>query len=142
MDKKYVSKDDLARLGVPDDFTDSLLLVFKQVSDNGANMKAAWNDGGRWMPCFDHTLELCTLPVTWVQSRKHESERIPVGGVAEAYAHGRGIVGYLHVSVNAEDDFHNCQERAGLEQTKIDLDVKTRWRTAHDMGAQLEARAQ
>jgi hypothetical protein len=135
--RKYVAKEDLARLGIPEDFDDPLILVFKMVSDNGANIKSAWNDGNRWVPCVDHTLELCTLPVTWVQKRLDGTETIPAGSVAEAYAHGRGIVGYLHVSVNAEDDFHGCQKKAGLKQTKIDLDVKTRWRTAHNMGEQL-----
>ena len=36
------------------------------------------------------------------------------GSVAEAYAHGRGIVGYLHVSVNALHDFHQCQKACDL----------------------------
>lgn len=135
--KKYATNTDLARLGVAEDFTDPLILVFKMVSDNGANMKAAWNDGNRWVPCVDHTLELCTLPVTWVQKRMDGTSAIPAGSVAEAYSHGRGIVGYLHTSVNAADDFHRCQLAAGLEKTKIDLDVKTRWRTAHSMGGQL-----
>jgi hypothetical protein len=135
--KKYVTKEELARLGVRGDFDDPFILVFKMVSDNGANMKAAWNDGDRWLPCVDHTLELCTLPVTWVQKRKDNLESIPKGSVAEAFAHGRGIVGYLHVSPGAEDDFHAFQKKAGLSQTRIDLDVKTRWRTAHNMGEQL-----
>ena len=134
---KWVTKDELDRLGVPRDFTDPYLLVFKMVSDNGANMKADWNDGSRWVPCVDHTLELCTLPVTWVQKHQGESAAVPKGSVAEAYAHGRGIVGYLHVSVNAQHDFHQCQKRQKLPQTMVDLDVKTRWRTAHNMGEQL-----
>lgn len=135
--KEYATKADLARLRVPEDFTDPFILVFKMVSDNGANMKAAWNDGNRWVPCVDHTLELCTLPVTWVHKRLDGNTSIPAGSIAEAYAHGRGIVGYLHVSVNAAEDFRRCQRAAGLAQTKIDLDVKTRWRSAHNMGSQL-----
>jgi hypothetical protein len=135
--KRYVSKADLARIGVPDDFDEPLLLVFKMVSDNGANIKSAWNNNGRWVPCVDHTLELCTLPVTWAQKHAESNATIPRGSVAEAYAHGRGIVGYLHVSPIAEADFHACQKKCGLAQTKIDLDVKTRWRTAHNMGEQL-----
>ena len=134
---RYVTKEELARIGVPDDFSEPFVLVFKMVSDNGANIKSAWNDGKRWVPCVDHSLELCTLPVTWVQKRKDDTETIPKGSIAEAYAHGRGIVGYLHVSVNAQDDFHKAQAAAGLERHKIDLDVKTRWRTAHNMGEQL-----
>ena len=134
--KRFASKEDLRRIGVPADWEDSLDFVFKMVSDNGSNIKAAWNKGCRWVPCFDHTLELCTLPVTWVQ--KHQgNETIPAGSVAEAFAHGRGIVGYLHVSPIAEADFHACQKRKGLGETKIDLDVKTRWRTAHNMSEQL-----
>ena len=137
MDNKlFASKADLARINVPPDFEWPLDLIFKMVSDNGANMKAAWNHGHRWLPCVDHTFELCTLPVTWVQ--KHlGSETISRGSVPEAYAHGRGIVGYLHVSPTAESDFHACQKKMGLPETKIDLDVKTRWRTAHNMGEQL-----
>ena len=135
--KRYATVEELRRLGIPEDFSDPIVFVFKMVSDNGANIKAAWNDGGRWLPCVDHTLELCTLPVTWVQKRSDGTVAIPKGSVAEAYAHGRGIVGYLRVSVNAEDDFHRCQKAAGLEQTKIDMDVKTRWRSAHSMGSQL-----
>ena len=135
--KRYASKEDLARLGVPTDWTNPLVFVFKMVSDNGANIKAAWNDGSRWVPCVDHTLELCTLPVTWMQKRSDGSETIPSGSVAEAYAHGRGIVGYLHLSVNALDDFHRCQKACGIRETQIDQDVKTRWRTAHSMGSQL-----
>ena len=131
---RYVTKEELARIGVPDDFSEPFVLVFKMVSDNGANIKSAWNDGKRWVPCVDHSHELCTLPVTWVQKRKDDTETIPKGSIAEAYAHGRGIVGYLHVSVNAQDDFHEAQATAGLEQHNIDLDVKTRWRTAHNMG--------
>ena len=32
--KRYVSVAELARIGVPDDFDDPLLFVFKMVSDN------------------------------------------------------------------------------------------------------------
>ena len=134
--RRYASAADLARIGVPDDFDEPLILVFKMVSDNGANIKSAWNHGDRWVPCFDHTLELCTLPVTWVQ--KHQGdETIPAGSIAEAYAHGRGMVGYLHVSPTALSDFHACQKKVGLAQTQIEQDVKTRWLTAHNMGDQL-----
>ena len=134
--RRFATEAELARIGVPADFDEPLVLVFKMVSDNGANIKSAWNNGSRWVPCFDHTLELCTLPVTWVQ--KHQGvESIPAGSIAEAYAHGRGIVGYLHVSPTAESDFHACQKKVGLAQTQIDQDVKTRWRTAYMMGEQL-----
>ena len=92
--KRYVSVAELARMGcVPDDIDVPLVLVFKMVSDNGANIKAAWNHGGRWVSCFDHSLELCTLPVTWVQKHANGSDVIPKDSVAEAYAHGRGKVG-------------------------------------------------
>jgi hypothetical protein len=135
--KRYATAEELHRLGIPEDFSDPIIFVFKMVSVNGANIKAAWDDGSRWVPCVDHTLELCTLPVTWMQKRYDGTETIPSGSVAEAYAHGRGIVGYLHLSVNALADFHRCQKACGLGQTQIDQDVKTRWRTAHSMGSQL-----
>ena len=70
--KKFLSHAALARLGVSDSSADPHDLVFKKVSDNGANMKAAWNTGRSWLPCVDHTLELCTLPVTWVEKRKKD----------------------------------------------------------------------
>ena len=76
-------------------------------------------------------------PSTWVQKHANGSDVIPKDSVAEAYAHGRGIVGYLHLSPTAEADFHACQQACGLAQTQIDQDVKTRWRTAHKMGQQL-----
>ena len=136
--RRCVTKQEIARLGVPNDFDTPLLLVFKMVSDNGANMKAAWYDGERWVSCSNHSLELCTLPVTWVEKRKKDdAPRIEKGSVPEAYAHGRGIVGFLHVSTNATTDFHAAQKLHNLVETTIDLDVKTRWRTAHDMGEQL-----
>ena len=136
--RRCASAEELARLGVPEDFDDPLVLVFKMVSDNGANIKSAWHDGERWVPCVDHTLELCTLPITWVKKRTSGDDgAVRAGSIAEAYAHGRGLVGYLHVSPKAEADFHKAQEALGLAQTKIDLDVRTRWRTAHDMGDQL-----
>ena len=59
--------------------------------------------------------------------------------VAESFAKGRGIVGYLHVSTIGLSDFHACQKRVSLPERQIDLDVKTRWRTAHSMAEQLVA---
>jgi hypothetical protein len=136
--RRFVSVLELARLVVRSDFDDPLLLVFKMVSDNGSNIKSAWHDGERWVPCVDHTLELCTLPITWVKKHATGHEAVRSGSIAEAYAHGRGIVGFLHVSPKAEADFHKAQDAHDLAQTKIDLDVRTRWRTAHDMGDQLQ----
>ena len=130
LDPKWARKDFLS---VPvDDF------IFKKISDNGANMKAAWDENGMWAPCVDHTLELCTLPFTWVAKRNKQSEAtIPKGSIGETYAKGRGLVGHLHHSTIAESDFHACQKRVGLAETKIDLDVKTRWRSNFEMGDQL-----
>jgi len=62
---------------------------------------------------------------------------IPRGSVAESFAKGRGLVGYLHHSTIGLFDFHACQKRVGLEEDSIDMDVKTRWRTAHNMGDEL-----
>ena len=67
-----LTDDELKMLGVnsratSDDF------VFKKVSDNGANMRAAWttdsNDFKHWVPCACHTLELCTLPITYTRKQ-------------------------------------------------------------------------
>ena len=133
-----ISEEDLERLGVPADFADPLDLIFKCVSDNGSNMVAAWNDGDRWVPCFDHTLELATLPVTWIVKKKNgELGSIPKGSVAEAFARARALVGYLHVSAKATDDLHKAQRKCGLPERTIDQDVRTRWRSAHDMARQL-----
>ena len=43
----------------------------------------------------------------------------------------------FHHSTIAESDFHACQERIGLQPTKIDQDVRTRWRSSHSMAEQL-----
>ena len=101
-------------------------------------MKAAWDDDKLWAPCVDHTIELTTLPFTYVQKHANgKDSAIPKGSVAESFAKGRGIVGYLHHSTIGLSDFHACQKRVGLEEETIDQDVKTRWRTAHNMGDQL-----
>jgi hypothetical protein len=91
--------------------------------------EAGWNVFAHFVPAGG--------PSTWVQKHANGSDVIPKDSVAEAYAHGRGIVGYLHLSPTAEADFHACQQACGLAQTQIDQDVKTRWRTAHKMGQQL-----
>ena len=101
-------------------------------------MKAAWDDDKLWAPCVDHTIELTTLPFTYIQKHANgKDSAIPKGSVAESFAKGRGIVGYLHHSTIGLSDFHACQKRVGLEEETIDQDVKTRWRTAHNMGDQL-----
>ncbi len=40
------------------------------------------------------------------------------------------------VSTNAKADFNDCQRRVGHEEESIDLDVRTRWRTSHNMADQ------
>ena len=129
---------DLTRIGVSEHSLDPDDFVFKKISDNGSNMKAAWDDEEQWAPCIDHTLELCTLPFTYVQKHKNGQDTvIPKGSIAESFSKGRGLVGYLHHSTIGMSDFHACQKRVGLEEVKIDQDVKTRWRTAHNLGDQL-----
>ena len=135
INRTFLKPDHLKRLGIDQDTTDPDDFVFKKVSDNGANIKAAWDDGESWAPCIDHTIELCTLPFTYVERRKEA--KIAKGSVAESFAKGRGLVGYLHLSSNAQKDFHTCQKRVGLPENSIDQDVKTRWRTAHNMADQL-----
>ena len=128
----------LERLGIPTSSTDPNDFIFKKVSDNGANMKAAWTvEDDQWVPCYDHTLELCTLPFTWVEKRKGQEVAAPKGSIAESYSKARGVIGYLHHSTIGEYDFHVCQKKVGLEETKMDQDVKTRWRSSHSMGNQV-----
>jgi hypothetical protein len=38
MDRRYATVEELARLGVPQNFDEPYVLVFKMVSDNGANI--------------------------------------------------------------------------------------------------------
>ena len=134
-----LSASDFERLGISASTEDPADFLFKKISDNGANIKAAWDEDGKWAPCVDHTLELCTIPFTFVQKNKKDEERIPRGSIAESYAKARGLVGYLHHSTIGQSDFHSCQERMGLPQTKINQDVRTRWRSSHSMGEQLMA---
>ena len=137
--RKIMLVAELERLGIApmSELPDGI--VAWKVCDNGANMVKAWEVGGGRLPCVAHTLELCTIPFTWVQKRKKDTDaKIEKGSVAESFAKGRGIVGYLHLSVNALDDFHGAQKTLGLPQTQIELDCATRWRSAHSMAAQLQ----
>lgn len=77
---------------VPDDF------IFKKVSDNGANIKGAWDKDGKWIPCFPHTLELCTLPFTYCHKHATVNQSLPRGSIPESFGKARGLVGYLHHS--------------------------------------------
>jgi hypothetical protein len=142
MCKLTLSSADFMQLGVDKDATDANVFVFKKVSDNGSNIKSAWTEDGyhKWAPCVCHTLELCTLPITHTMKKMKDKDQLadPIrGSVQESFTKARGIVGYLHHSTIAESDFHACQQRVGLEQTKIDQDVRTRWRTSHSMAEQL-----
>ena len=136
--RKVLVAQELERLGIEplSELPDGI--VAWKVCDNGANMVKAWNVGGGRLPCVDHTLELCTIPFTWKQKRKLDTDPKPErGSVAESFAKGRGIVGYLHLSVNCLDDFHGAQKRVGLPENQVELDCPTRWRTAFKMGSQL-----
>lgn len=59
------------------------------------------------------------------------------GSVQSSFPKARGLVGYLHHSTIGESDFQACQKRVGLSETKIDQDVRTRWRSSHNMAEQL-----
>ena len=101
---------DLTRLGISANTTDPDDFIFKKISDNGSNIKGAWDENGKWGPCIDHTIELCTLPFTYMQKgKKGQDASIPKGSVAESFAKGRGLVGYLHSSTIGLSDFHACQ---------------------------------
>ena len=136
-----LERTDLERLGIDADApmdADPNMFIFKKISDNGANIKVAWDDEELWAPCIDHTIELCTLPFTYVQKRKSGVDApIPKGSVAESFSKARGLIGYLHHSTIGLADFHACQKRVGLAENVIEQDVKTRWRTAHNMADEI-----
>lgn len=98
--------------------------IFVRVSDNGTNMLKGWEQGFQ-SPCCDHTLEL---------SVKLYNEHYNISPTLEK---GRGVVGYFNsstVGVNErEKGLFKCQESAGVPQCKLTQDVKTRWRSTHDM---------
>lgn len=98
--------------------------LFARVSDNGANMIKGWQDGFQ-TPCCDHTLELS------VKMYNQHREICPT------VEKGRGLVGYFNSSVvgckDREAGLHKCQQSAGLPVGRLTQDVKTRWRSTHDM---------
>lgn len=131
--------------------------IFVRVSDNGTNMIKGWEEGfqartsarlisiacpcsdllpadlsGAFVctlivqsPCLDHTLEL---------SVKHYTD---YPEVQNTIAKGRGMVGYFNSSIvgtNLEDcGLSACQKTAGVPENSLTQDVKTRWRSTHDM---------
>ena len=83
-------------------------------------MKAAWDDpDGRWAPCIDHTIELCTLPFTYLEKRKGGKVSIPKGSVAESFSKSRGLVGYLHSSTIGLSDFHACKHELAWPKIRL-----------------------
>ena len=62
--QKLLQSSDLTRLDIEHDSIDPGDIIFKKVSDNGANIKCAWDDDALWAPCVDHTIELSTIPFT------------------------------------------------------------------------------
>ncbi|KAL1504112.1 hypothetical protein AB1Y20_010522 [Prymnesium parvum] len=95
-----------------------------RVSDNGSNMMKGWSDGFQ-TPCADHTMELSVKVFT-----EHEQIR-------QTLEKGRGLVGYFNSSVigNKEETvgLRACQKSAGVPENSLIQDVKTRWRSCHDM---------
>lgn len=82
--------------------------------------------GAHWQtPCVDHTLEL---------SVKMYHDHPPIEATL---CKGRGIVGYFNSSVIGTNDeqvgLGACQQSAGVLTNALTQDVKTRWRSTHDM---------
>ena len=104
--------------------------LFARISDNGANMLKGWCEGFQ-SPCADHTMELSVKVYT-----EHRE-------IAPTIEKGRGLVGYFNKSLvgNSETDvgLHSCQVVAGLSERSLVQDVKTRWRSTHDMCESLRA---
>ena len=92
VNKSFLPQEMLGRLGIDRYTTDPEDFSFIKISDNGANMKAAWTvEDDQWVPCYDHTLELCTLPFTWVEKRKGQEVAAPKGSIAQSV--GRVVAG-------------------------------------------------
>ena len=98
--------------------------LFVRVSDNGSNMIKGWEEGFQ-KPCTDHTEELSVNLYT-----NHPD-------LAPTFDKGRGLVGYFNSSVvgyNEESKgLHACQRSAGVPESRLTQDVKTRWRSTHAM---------
>lgn len=98
--------------------------ICTRVSDNGSNMLKGWRQGFQ-APCCDHTLELSVNLLT-----AHPR-------ILPTLEKGRGIVGYFNssnVGYNEEGcGLHQCQALASKPQNRLTQDVKTRWRSSHDM---------
>lgn len=102
--------------------------IFARVSDNGANMMKGWQNGFQ-TPCVDHTLELSV----------HKFTAHPA--IEATLSKGRGLVGYFNSSVvgysEANVGLHACQHVARVPENTLTQDVKTRWRSTHDMANSL-----
>ena len=95
-------KEHLVLLGIAADSISAEDLIFKKVSDDGSNIKSAWEEDGKWVSCANHRLELVTHPFTWTKKNKGgDDAKIPAGSVQDSFRKGRGIVGYLHVATKA-----------------------------------------
>lgn len=93
------------------------------MSDNGSNIKAAWDDEDNWSGCACHTLELATIPFTHYEKNRQASllgNPSVIGSVKDSYVKARGLVGYLHFSVTGMHDFHKSQKNVGLPPRKLD----------------------
>ena len=98
--------------------------LFARVSDNGSNMIKGWPEGFQ-IPCCDHTIELSVNLYTG-----HDY-------IAPTFEKGRGQVGYFNMSnIGYTEEgvgLHACQRSAGAPENRLTQDVKTRWRSTHDM---------
>lgn len=104
--------------------TDPIEQLCARVSDNGANMMKGWDEGFQ-TPCADHTIELSVKIFTSSPAIEATLEK------------GRKLVGYFNSSVigysEHEIGLHACQELARVPTNTLTQDVKTRWRSSHDM---------
>ena len=100
--------------------------MFMNTSDAAANMVAAWADRPN-KRCPVHQVELS------VNAYRQQSE------VHHSVGKARGVVGHFNHSIHGKVELKVYQSECGLPQHNLTQDVITRWRSQHDMCADLRA---
>ena len=62
---------------------------------NGACCRPSEDGWDGWLPCACHTLELCTLPITYTQKKNSATDApaaAPKGSVQESFTKARGSI--------------------------------------------------
>jgi hypothetical protein len=106
---------------------DAKAQIFATVSDNGSNMKKAWQCFDRETFCADHTAERSAELYS-----EHELMK-------PAFVNMRGVVGHFNHSILGKNELHEYQLQTNLPVHNLCQHVATRWHTQHSMAADLRA---